>query len=207
MTATATPSIRRGRPSVFSANQVGTVYAWAGMIGTEYGGDGRARSTHFSFTAASHTLSDTNAYSSQQIYTFPAGVIKIDGCVASMTFTTTSVIASTLNSGVTVQWGIGSAAASATTLATTMIDMLAGYGQTVPTFTSSTTINVAPAVAQAYNLGPGTANKDVLDGSATAVKAYLNFALGTATDIDADATLSITGDVLLHWQLHGDKSP
>lgn len=204
MTATATPSIRRGRPSALSCDQVGTVYPLQGLIGTEYGGEGRARSTHFSFTSVSHTLSDTNAYSSQQIYTFPAGVITIDGGAGSMYFTTTSAIASTLNSGVTVQWAVGSAAASATTLATTMINMIPGSGQTVPTFTSSTTINVAPAVANAYFKGPGTINLNILDGTATSNKAYLNFAIGTATDIDADATLSITGDIVLHWTLQGD---
>lgn len=204
MTATATPSIRRGRPSIFSANQVGSVYALAGLTAVEYGGEGRARSTHFNFAAVSHTLSDTNNYSSQQIYTFPDGAIIIDGGVGSMYFTTTSAIASTLNSGVTCQWGVGSAAASATTLATTMINMLPGSGQTVPTWTSSTVISVAPAVANAYFKGPGTINLNILDGTSTAVKAYLNFAIASTSDIDADATLSITGDILLHWTLQGD---
>lgn len=193
-----TPTIGKNRPSELLMDQVGTVTSLPGLK-VEECGEGPIRQSIFTFTAMSHVLSDTNAYSSQKIYTFPKGVITIVGSVGMLTFTTTTAIASTLNASKTVQWGLGSAAASATTLATTMIDMLPGSGQTVPTFTSSATINVASAEADAQFKGPGTINLNILDGTTTAVAAYLNFAIATATDIDADATITITGRIALSW--------
>lgn len=163
-------------------------------------GNGPVRRSLITLTAFVLAITDALAYSGTQLWTYPQGIIWNIGAVADLTFTTTSAIATTLNSGVTVQYGLGSVTASATTLATTMIDIAPGSGQTVPTFTSSTVISTAATAVQTGNLA--VASK--LDGTSTAAKCFLNLALATATDIDGDATLSVTGTILHTWMNLGD---
>jgi hypothetical protein len=117
----ATPSIQSSRPA--AANQVGTVPSASAANGVTVKecGVGVVRQTVFTLTAAVITITDSLAYANIQLYDFPAGRINIMGCTSSLSFATTSTIASTLNSGVTVSYGIGTAAASNTTLATTPI--------------------------------------------------------------------------------------
>lgn len=190
------PSAQLAAAAALSAD--GSLSLQTGITPRE-GGGYPVHHTVLQFTNQAVTISDTNAYGSLEVYDFPSGVIAVLASAAKFTFTTTTTIASTLNSGVTVQWGVGTAAASATTLATTMIDLAPGTGQTVPTFTSSTTIDVAPTAATAY-LKASTAP---FDGTSAAKKAYLNFALATATDIDADATLAVNGVLELIWVYGG----
>jgi hypothetical protein len=117
------------------------------------------------------------------------------GAVATLRQKTTSTIASTLNSGVTGAIGVGTATASATTLATTMQDI-------IPTtaFTSSATINVAGTAVTAVLASPA-----VFDGTATAKDLYLNTAYATTGDVDADATQTISGTIVVTWCNLGDK--
>lgn len=199
MSTTPGPSIGRGRPA--DVDGVGTLASVAGLTHTVHGGNGIVQTLKLTLTAMSLTITDALAYASQLLYTMPAGRIVILGSVASLTFTTTSAIAGTLNTGVTVQWSVGHAAASATTLATTMLTWLPGTGGSVPTFTSSTTINVAPATATgAFTL----TTLQSVDGTTTPAPVYLNVAVGTGTDIDADATLSITGTISITFANLGD---
>jgi len=172
-----------------------TPVSLSGLSMKTYGVNGPFRQTVFTFTNFALSITDALAYSSVQIGTFPKGKIHVLSSVSYLAFTTTSAIASTLNSGVTVQYGFGSAAASATTLATTMINFLAGTGQTVPTFTSSTTINVASTAVTHHTL----ANPIPIDGSATALPIYFNLAVATGTDIDADSTLTVSGTWVVTW--------
>lgn len=155
--------------------------------------------TILQFTNQPLTITDALTYASLEIYDFPKGLVTFLGATLDLTFTTTTVIASTLNSGVSVQYGVGTAVASATTLATTMININPGTAQSVPTFTSSTVINVAPAavtsVLKAVSLP--------IDGTATAAKAYLNVCVTTNTDIDADAIVAINGVIELAWMYCG----
>lgn len=192
------PSIRKERFG--DSNTVGTVYSVAGLT-VEEAGVGIVRQTRFTFSAMAFAISDTNTYGAQQIYTFPEGRICVLGAVGTITPTTTSVLASTLNTGVTVQWGIGTVTASAGTLATTMQNVIPGTGVTPVTFTASTTINVAPAAATAAFTATVLGS---YDGTSTAVKLFLNMGVPTATDIDGDATLTVDGVVTVTWLLLGD---
>lgn len=204
-----TPSVNKGRAPFQTSvgyipggtlNNVVTGTAVSGLSVDEYGGpDSPVRTTVLTLASMPFSITDASAYGSQLIYTFPEGRIMVLGCVASLTWTTTSAIASTLNSGVSVQYAVGSAAASATTLATTMLSFTPGTGQTVPTFTSSTTINVASAQVNSSLLA-----YVYLDGTTTAIPVYLNAAVGTGTDIDGDATLTVTGTVAITWIALGD---
>ena len=184
--------------------EVGTAVANNNVVATE-SGSGNFRKTLLTLTATPITITDALAYANVKLYDFPAGRIRILDCLTSLAFTTTSVIASTLNSGVTVSYGIGSAVASATTLATTMMNMMPGSGETVKSFTSSTTINVASAGVTGILAAVSAAQLGaILDGTSTAIDAYLNVAVPTGTDIDADATLTVTGTVQLTWINAGD---
>lgn len=155
--------------------------------------------TVLQFTNQLMTITDALTYASLEVYDFPKGLVTFLGATIDFTATTTTSIASTLNSGVTVQYGVGTAAASATTLATTMINVNPGTAQSVPTFTSSTTINVANTAASSVLKAVSTP----IDGTATANKLYFNVCVTTNTDIDADAIVSLNGTLCFAWIFGG----
>lgn len=132
-------------------------------------------------------------YQSTKIFTFPEGRILVLGVVATLQQKTTSAIASTLNSG-TGAISLGSAAASAVALSSTMVDLMPSTA-----FTSSTVINVAgTAVSSAL------AASAQFNGTTTPIPVYLNTAYATTTDVDANATQTISGTVSLVWVHIGD---
>lgn len=140
------------------------------------------------------TVVNGTEYQGTKIYDFPEGRLLVLGVTASLKQKTTSAIASTLNSGVTGAIGLGTATASATTLATTMVDLLPSTA-----FTTSTTINVAGAA-----VGAALAASAHFDGTTTAKDMYLNTAYATTTDVDADATQTISGTIVITWMNLGD---
>lgn len=191
------PAVRKDRNKNYDA--VGTIPSVAGLSVEEFG-YGIVRQTVLTFNDMSVTIADTGAIGSQKIYDFPLGRIHVIGCVARIVPTTTSTIASTLNSGATVSWGVGSAAASSNTLATTMMNFMPGSGESVNNFTSSTTINVAASADTGFLAAVAAAQiAAVVDGTATAADCYLNFGVPTDTQIDADATIAVDGHVILTW--------
>ena len=133
-------------------------------------------------------------YQSNKIYTFPEGRILVLGVTATLQQKTTSALAGTLNASSTGAIGLGTAAASATTLATTMVDLLPSTA-----FTSSATINVAGTAVKA-----ALAASAQFDGTTTAKPVYLNTAYATTTDVDGDATQTISGTVAIAWVFLGD---
>ena len=125
-------------------------------------------------------------YQGTKIYDFPQGRLLVMGVTATLQQKTTSAIASTLNSG--------TGAISLGTLDSTMADLLPSTA-----FTSSTVINVAgTAVSGAL------AASAQFDGTTTAKDVYLNTAYATTTDVDADATQTISGTVVITWCQLGD---
>lgn len=163
-------------------------------VTAEERGNSIIHQTVLSLVATPMTVTDALAYASQKIYDFPEGRIAILGSTASLAFTTTSDLATTINSAANMDWSVGSAAASNITLATTMLDLVPKVDN--PT---STTINVA-AAATAGALA-ATAQ---FDGTATALDAYLNVAFPTNTEIDADGTFVISGTITITWAFLGD---
>jgi hypothetical protein len=146
---------------------------------------GVVNKTVLTFTALPITMRDTEQGGGVKVYDFPAGRIAFLGAVGSIAVTTTSVLADTLNAGVTCNWGIGSTTQASATLATTEQNIIQ-----VAAFTSSATINVAGAAAAGF--GAATA-------LASPVDAYLNLAVAGATDIDANATVTVTGTATIYW--------
>lgn len=140
------------------------------------------------------TVTNGTEYQSTLLYTFPEGRINVLGCTATLQQTTTSTLASTLNASSTGAIGLGTAAASATTLATTMVDLLPSTA-----FTSSATINVAGTAVSA-----ALAAAAQFDGTSSAKAMYLNTAYATTTDVDGNATQTISGTITLTFAWLGD---
>lgn len=140
------------------------------------------------------TLADATVGAGVKAYTFPEGRINVQGAVGSIFQITTSVLASTLNASVTCNWGMGTTTQASATLATTEQDILPSTA-----LTASATINVAGAASNAK-----LAAAAQFDGTTTAKDVYLNVAIATATDIDGDATVLITGFATITWDFLGD---
>lgn len=164
----------------------------ATVSAVEYG-IGPIHQTTLTFAATPITMRDTQQGGGVKIYDFPEGRILFLGATGSIAVTTTSVLTSTLNAGVTCNWGIGSATQSSATVASTEQDIIQ-----VTAFTSSATINVAGAVSK------GVGVLTPLDGTTTAIDAYLNLAVAGATDIDANATVTVSGTATITWMNLGD---
>jgi hypothetical protein len=150
--------------------------------------------TSITFLDHSILITDALSYFGEKIFTFPEGLVAITAAVGSLTFTTTSILANTLNASVTCAWGFGSAIASNVTLSSTMVNIV---GSTA--FTSSATISVANTATTGVLAVPININ-----GTATAVPCYFNVGIPTNTDIDADATVLVNGTVTFEWELVGD---
>lgn len=150
------------------------------------------RST-FTFTAVALTLLDATTGLGTKIYDFPKGVVTILNAAGQVAETTTSVLASTLNTGITYNWGVGSTTQASGTLATTEQDI-------IPTTngTASATINVAGAVSK----GVRTAAPALFNGSGTAKSLFFNVGIASATDIDGDATTLWTGAISIDWTIN-----
>ena len=142
------------------------------------------------------TVTDALAYASQKLFTFKEGKVRLKGGTASLAFAVTTTRASTINDSAAMDWSIGSAAASSSTLATTMVDFIAKQDKTLDgTGSAYTTAQAADFAAAA-----------TFDGTSAAKAIYLNVAFPTATDIDADGTLTVSGTLTLLFELWGDNA-
>lgn len=156
-------------------------------------GTGVVHQTTLTLAATPITMRDTEQGGGVKIYDFPEGRILILGATGSIAATTTSVLADTLNASKTCNWGVGTTTQANATLATTEQDIVQ-----VTAFTSSATINVAGATSK------GVGVLAVFDGTTTPVDAFLNLAVATADDIDADASVSVSGTINITWVNLGD---
>lgn len=151
---------------------------------------GVIRQTTFTFTDLPVTVRDTEQGGGIKFFDFAAGRLLILGAVAKdIKITTTSALAGTLNAGVTGNFGVGTTTQANATLATTEQNI-------IPTtnFTSSATVNVAPAAVDS-----ALASSLQLDGTGTAVDLFFNVGVAGATDIDGDATVTVSGTLILTW--------
>jgi hypothetical protein len=158
-------------------------------------GTGVVHQTTLTLTDVAQAVVNGTEYQSTLLYTFPEGRIFVLGCVATLAQKTTSAILSTLNGSSTGSVALGSVAASNVSLTSTMVDIAPATA-----FTSSATINVAGTA-----VSPVLAAAAQFDGTAAAKAVYLNSAYATTTDVDADATQTFTGTVVLTWINLGDK--
>jgi hypothetical protein len=158
-------------------------------------GVGPVRVTTLTLSAFAMTMTNANAYIGGKIYTFPVGRIALIGSLATMAFAVAGTRTGTINDNSTVDWALGSEAASAAALADTMVDMCAkedekAFAASGNGFSTSTSSALA-AAAQ-------------FDGTTTAVPVYLNLGLSDADDIDGDTVITANGTVILTWLHLGD---
>jgi hypothetical protein len=156
--------------------------------------DGVIHQTVFTLADVTQTLPNSGQYVGTKLYDFPAGRISVLGVTASLAEKTTSAIASTLNASKTGALALGTATASSTTLDSTMADLLPSTA-----WTSSATINVAGSAVTG-----ALASAAQFDGTATAIDMYLNAAVATDGDLDADATIAWSGTITVTWINLGD---
>ena len=150
--------------------------------------------TTLTLNNVAQTVTNGTEYQGTKLYDFAQGRILVLGVTATLQQKTTSALASTLNASVTGAISLGTVTASNVSLTSTMVDLL-------PTtaFTSSATINVAgTAVSNAL------AASAQFDGTTTAKDVYLNTAYATTTDVDGNATQTISGTVVMVWCALGD---
>lgn len=140
------------------------------------------------------TVVNGTEHQGTQIYTFPEGRMLVLGVTATLQQKTTSALASTLNASSTGAIALGTATSSSTTLNGTMADLLPSTA-----FTSSATVNVAGTAVSA-----ALAASAHFDGTSTAKSIYLNTAYATTTDVDGDATQTISGTIVVTFIDLGD---
>ena len=140
------------------------------------------------------TVVNGTEYQGTKIYTFPEGRILVLGVTATLKQKTTSALASTLNASSTGAIALGTATASNVSLTSTMVDLLPSTA-----FTSSATVNVAGTAVSA-----ALAASAQFDGTTTAKSMYLNTAYATTTDVDGDATQTISGTINFVFVFLGD---
>jgi hypothetical protein len=133
-------------------------------------------------------------YQGTKIFDFPACRVLMLGLIATLQQKTTSALASTLNASSTGAISLGTVTASATTLASTMVDLLPSTA-----FTSSATVNVAGTAVSA-----ALAASAQFDGTTTPVDMFLNTAFATTGDVDGNATQTISGTIVFTWVNLGD---
>lgn len=181
--------------SLVNATGVGTVAANSGTVtGVHYGQANGIRTTVLTLAALAQAVVNGTEYQGTKVFTFPEGRILVLGAITNLAQTTTSAILSTLNGSSTGALGLGTATASNVALTSTMVDL----GPTTA-FTSSATISVAGTAVQSV-----LAAAAAFDGHTTAKDVYVNTAYATTTDVDADATQTLSGTITLTWISLGD---
>lgn len=182
-----------GRLTITGGGGIGTLASVSGLS-VKHKQMGALVQSTFTLTDVAQAVVNATEYQGTKLFDFPAGFIKVVGTVASLAQKTTSVLASTLNASSTGAVSLGTVTASATTLASTMVDLLPSTA-----FTSSATINVAGTAVVA-----GLAASAIFDGHTTAKAMFLNSAYATTADVDADATQTFTGTIVVTWLQLGD---
>lgn len=157
-------------------------------------GVGVVQKTVLTFDAMELAVTDALAYASKQLYDFPEGRILVLGATGSLQFAVGSARAGTINDDASLTWALGTAAASNITLSGTMVNLL-------PKATK-----VLEAADDEYNTAStnALAASAHIDGTGTALDAYLNVGFETNTQIDGDGLLLITGSITVTWLNLGD---
>jgi len=182
-----------GKLTITGGGQVGTLASVTGLTAT-HKQVGFLRQSVFTLDNVAQTVVNGTEYQGTKLFDFPEGRLLVLGVTARLQQKTTSVLASTLNASSTGAVSLGTATASATTLATTMVDLLPSTA-----FTSSATVNVAGTAVTA-----ALAASAQFDGTTTAKSMFLNSAFATTTDVDGDATMTWSGTITVTYIDLGD---
>lgn len=193
--ALLTPEEKKVMEAIFAstsgtASAGGVESAVASYVSVEEFGGGGVHSTVLTLNNFPMTLRDTELGVGVKVYTFPKGKIYTLGCSADDVQVQLMSALTTLNSGVTCGFGVGSTTQANGTLATTEQNFV-----NVTTFTSPTAQYGLSAAVRGFGIPLTTA----LDGSGTAIAAFVNIGIPTLTDIDANADVRVFGKITLNW--------
>ena len=189
-----------GSIAIRTNSAIGTLESVTGLSVVHLQNGTQVRST-FTLANVLQDVVDATQYQFTKLFTFPAGEIQFMKANVSLQQKTTSAIASTIIAAAAGKLGIGTAPASNTTLAATMINLVPGSGETPTAFTTSQTINVLATLFTAKLKTGVAADFFVIDGTAAPSVLYLNTAYPTAGDVLANGTQTLTGTVVVEWQL------
>lgn len=168
--------------------------ALSGLTATDNTRDGFLHQVTLTLDDVVQTLPNVGQYIGTKLFTFPTGRINVLGCVATLQEKTTSAILGTLNAGKTGAVSLGSTVAASTTLDGTQADLLPSTA-----WTSGATINVGGTAVSAALVASAQ-----FDGTTDAKELWLNSAVVTDADLDADATIAWTGTITLTYLALGD---
>lgn len=167
--------------------------AIAATVVAEESGNRIVHKTTITLTAHSVTMTDAGAagsHGSVKIYDFPAGVITFLGATASLTLTA--------GAGGVADGAAVVAAVGTVTTATNNATLTTTEANIVPS--TACTLTAGTMAAAATGAGVTVA---AIDGTATAVDAFLNLAVPDADSSSSD-TISVTGTVSFTWISNGD---
>ena len=158
----------------------------------EYG-DGLDHKTVITFVSCVFAIADGGFEDDQTLYTFPAGHIKIEGCVIDAVSTLTSTnFNATANDLFNLSIGSTAADNGDGTLSTTEVNMIA-----------STSIDTTSGTVLTNDFTAGPAVDALLDGTTTAAIIVANMGVPAANDNGAN-TNGITGTLTVYWKELGD---
>lgn len=173
------------------AGAAGAAQAVSGLTVQELG-NGPVKQTVLTFTNVAVAVTDhttSGASGSQEVYSFPAGLIGVLGAVANLSV----VAAGGLSATAALLSAIGTVAAAAdATLTSTEANISASASNTLSAH-AGTVKNKSTAVT-------------VLDGTASSANVFLNFAAadGDSTD-SSNSTLTLNGTLTITWANFGDN--
>lgn len=179
----ANPSQAKNAQGLASSAATSPIASTSGVAAQNYNEAWQILSLAFTNYVVTIPSSAGANYVGVQIADMPEGIIIFGASTGRLTFTTTSILANTLNASKVLAWSVGTATASNVSLTSTMANII-----TTTAATSSATINVANAATVGSNTALAT-----VDGSATAADVYFNIAVATDADIDAAATVALNG--------------
>lgn len=192
----AAPSFASGSVSAPASANIGLKAGGSTVTAVEYG-DAFLHQTVITLTALPLTLIDATVGAGVKIYDFPEGAITILGALGSVAETTTAAdLTTTLNTGVTYNWGVGTTTQANGTLATTEQDIIP---------TTNGTASATTGVAGAASAGVRTAAPACFNGTVTAKDAFFNVGIALNTDIDGNTTTTWTGTITILWAFAGDQ--
>jgi len=168
--------------------------AGTGVVAAECG-IGALRQTVLTLSSVSITMTDAVAagcHGSQKVYDFPAGLIHVMGVVCDLT-TLAGTGGITDTSAVVGSVGTVAAATDNATLTTTEANLAPSFAGTLAAGAGTMkSLSTAALMAAA-----------VIDGTVTAVDAFLNFATVDAGST-ANDTLTVSGTITITWINYGD---
>ena len=153
-------------------------------------GSGDLHKTVLTFTDLSLVVADggfTNAPAPKIIYTFPAGMIKLEGGYADIVSIVTTNFNETANDIFYMSVGHAGPTAGDGTLTGTSVSLI-----------PSTTIDTVDATTMTNDFNAGSSTSTFIDGTTTPAALSINMGVPTASDLGANTNL-LNGTLTFFW--------